>query len=69
MDVTQLLERAHTLADEGDWGAAAELMREHLQEFDDEPALHTWLGVAEREPDSELVGCLRVVGIEIPRRL
>jgi predicted Zn-dependent protease len=49
VDVTQLLERFHSLADEGDWSAAAELMREHLDEFEDEPALHTWLGVAERE--------------------
>jgi Flp pilus assembly protein TadD len=47
--MTQLLERAHAMADEGDWGGAAELLREHLEAFDDEPALHTWLGVAERE--------------------
>jgi Flp pilus assembly protein TadD len=49
VDVTQLLERAHTLADEGDWSAAAELLREHLVDFDDDPGVHTWLGVAERE--------------------
>ncbi len=49
MDVTQLLERAHSRADDGDWTAAAELLREHLADFDDDPAVHTWLGVAERE--------------------
>ncbi|MGE0158766.1 MAG: hypothetical protein AB7T31_05090 [Gemmatimonadales bacterium] len=49
MDLTQLLDRAHTLAEEGDWSAAAELLREHLADFDTEPAMHTWLGVAERE--------------------
>jgi Flp pilus assembly protein TadD len=49
VDVTQLLERAHSLADEGDWTGAAELLREHLADFDDDPAVHTWLGVAERE--------------------
>jgi Flp pilus assembly protein TadD len=49
VDVTQLLERARSLAEEGDWGGAAELLREHLEDFDDEPAVHAWLGVAERE--------------------
>jgi len=49
VDASQLLERAHTLADEGDWTAVAELLRENLADFDDDPAVHTWLGVAERE--------------------
>jgi predicted Zn-dependent protease len=49
VDASQLLERVHTLAEEGDWTAAAELLREHLADFDDDPAVHTWLGVAERE--------------------
>ncbi|MEQ1855670.1 MAG: tetratricopeptide repeat protein [Longimicrobiales bacterium] len=44
-----LLERAHTLGEEGDWEGAAELLNEHLDEFGEEPALHCWLGVAERE--------------------
>jgi len=45
----ELLERAHSLADEGDWEGTVELLREHLSDFDDDPALHCWLGVAERE--------------------
>jgi tetratricopeptide (TPR) repeat protein len=49
VDATQLLERAHSLADEGDWSAVAELLREHLADFDEDPQVHTWLGVAERE--------------------
>lgn len=49
MTSNELLERAHSLADEGDWQGAAELLREHLPDFDDDPALHCWLGVAERE--------------------
>lgn len=49
MDLDRLLERTLSLADEGDWAAAAEVLREHLEEFDEEPAVHCWLGVAERE--------------------
>lgn len=49
MDLDRLLERALGLADEGDWAAAADLLRDHLAEFDEEPAVHCWLGVAERE--------------------
>jgi len=49
VELEQLLERAHTLGEEGDWGGAAELLREHLEEFDQDPAVHCWLGVAERE--------------------
>jgi predicted Zn-dependent protease len=49
VDASQLLDRAHMLADEGDWNAAAELLRDNLSDFDDDPAVHTWLGVAERE--------------------
>jgi len=49
VELETLLERAHTLGEEGDWGGAAELLREHLEEFDEEPAVHCWLGVAERE--------------------
>jgi tetratricopeptide (TPR) repeat protein len=47
--VTELLERVHSLAEEGDWEGAADLLREQLADFDREPALHCWLGVAERE--------------------
>lgn len=49
MNATEVLERVHTLAEEGDWEGAAELLREQLADFDDDPALHCWLGVAERE--------------------
>lgn len=49
MELEQLLERAHTLGEEGDWGGAAEMLRDHLEEFDEEPSIHCWLGVAERE--------------------
>ncbi len=49
MDLDQLLARALDLGDEGDWNAMAELLREHLAEFEDEPAVHCWLGAAERE--------------------
>ena len=49
MDRDTLLERALTMADEGDWSAAADLLRGQLVEFDEEPAVHCWLGVAERE--------------------
>jgi Flp pilus assembly protein TadD len=49
MDRDQLLDRSLTLADEGDWEAAAQVLREHLEEFDDDAAFHCWLGVAERE--------------------
>ncbi|HET9948347.1 MAG TPA: tetratricopeptide repeat protein [Longimicrobiales bacterium] len=45
----ELLARAHALADEGDWEGMAELLREHIQDFEDDPAVQCWLGVAERE--------------------
>lgn len=48
-DRDQLLERAWSLGAEGAWEDAAELLREHLEEFDEDPAMHCWLGVAERE--------------------
>jgi Flp pilus assembly protein TadD len=44
-----LLERALGLFDEGEWEGAAELLREALEDFPDDPAVHCWLGVAERE--------------------
>ncbi|HUF75961.1 MAG TPA: tetratricopeptide repeat protein [Longimicrobiales bacterium] len=49
MTAQELLGRAHTLADEGDWEGVADLLRHHLADFDEEPAVHCWLGVAERE--------------------
>ena len=49
MDVQELLGRAHSLADEGDWHGMADILRDHLSDFDDDPAVHCWLGVAERE--------------------
>jgi len=49
MELEELLDRALTLADEGDWEGSAELLREHLAEYDGEAAVHCWLGVAERE--------------------
>ncbi len=49
MELDTLLERALSRADEGDWQAAAELLREHREEFDEDAAYHCWLGVAERE--------------------
>ncbi|HKJ03742.1 MAG TPA: tetratricopeptide repeat protein [Longimicrobiales bacterium] len=49
MELKPLLERALSLADEGDWEAMAELLRGHLAEFEEEAAVHLWLGVAERE--------------------
>jgi tetratricopeptide (TPR) repeat protein len=49
MDLEQLLEKALSLADEGDWEAMASMLRDSLSEFEDQPAVHCWLGVAERE--------------------
>ena len=49
MDAPELLGRAHALADEGDWEGVAHMLRDHLADFDEDPAVHCWLGVAERE--------------------
>lgn len=49
MELEALLGRVLSLGDEGDWAGAAELLVEHLEEFGEEPAVHCWLGVAERE--------------------
>jgi tetratricopeptide (TPR) repeat protein len=48
-DAAELLGRAHGLADEGDWEGMADMLRDGLADFDDDPAIHCWLGVAERE--------------------
>jgi len=45
----EVLQRAFRHADDGEWDAVAELLREQLEEYDDAPAIHCWLGVAERE--------------------
>ena len=49
MEVEELLERATRLADDGDWGGAADLLRDYLEDFAEDPAVHCALGVAERE--------------------
>lgn len=49
MELEKLLDRALSLGDEGDWEGVAELLREHLEEHEEAPAVHCWLGVAERE--------------------
>ena len=48
-NLEEMLEKALALADDGEWTAMADLLRDNLAEFDEEPALHCWLGVAERE--------------------
>lgn len=49
MDQEELLGRVLRLAEDDDWAGAAELLRDHLSEFEEAPAVHCWLGVAERE--------------------
>ena len=49
MDRDDLLGRTMSLAEEWDWAGAVELLQEHVEDFDEEPAVHCWLGVAERE--------------------
>lgn len=49
MTAGEVLERAHSLAEEGDWEGTAELLRDHVEDFDTDAAVHCWLGVAERE--------------------
>jgi tetratricopeptide (TPR) repeat protein len=49
VNLEELLRQVLRAADEGDWEGAAELLREHVQEFEDAPEIHCWLGVAERE--------------------
>ncbi len=53
MDLDTLLERALSLADDADWGTAADLLREHLADFADEASVHCALGVAERESGND----------------
>ncbi len=49
MDRDQLLEQALGLGEEGNWHDAAELLRDHLEDFPDDAAVHCWLGVAEQQ--------------------
>ena len=49
MNAAELLERALSLFDENDWDGAADMLRDGLEQFPDDPALVCWLGVAERE--------------------
>ena len=49
MDRDTLLARAFSLMDEDGWIEAAELLRDHLSDFDEDATVHCWLGVAERE--------------------
>lgn len=49
MELDTLMERAFALADEGDWGSAVDVLREHLGDFGDEASVHCALAVAERE--------------------
>lgn len=49
MDRDQLLEQALGLGEERNWLDAAELLREHLEDFSEDAAVHCWLGVAEQE--------------------
>jgi len=53
MELEALLARSLEFADEADWATAAEVLREHLPEFEDDPAIHCWLAVAERELGQE----------------
>jgi Flp pilus assembly protein TadD len=49
MDLQALLDRVLGLGEEGDWEGAADLLREHLAQHDEEAEVHCALGVAERE--------------------
>jgi len=49
MDVEGLLVKALAFADDGEWTAMADLLRDNLADHDKDPAVHCWLGVAERE--------------------
>jgi Flp pilus assembly protein TadD len=46
---TEVLERARSFVEEGDWEGAVDWLRDHVSDFADEPSVHCWLGVAERE--------------------
>jgi tetratricopeptide (TPR) repeat protein len=49
VELEELLGRAHSMAEEGDWEGMADMLRDYLSDFEDQAAIHCWLGVAERE--------------------
>jgi len=49
MELEDLLERALTLADEEEWESVVDFLQDHIEDFEKEPAIHCWLGVAQRE--------------------
>lgn len=49
MDLETLLAAALDREVDGDWAEAARLLREGLEDYPEEPAVHCWLGAAERE--------------------
>lgn len=49
MEARELLERALTCADEGDWQEMARILRDNVEDHAEDAAVHCWLGVAERE--------------------
>ena len=49
IELESLLGQALTYADDGDWQSAMEFLRRHLEDFEQEAAVHCALGVAERE--------------------
>lgn len=49
MDRDALLERVLSFAGDSDWTGALELLHDHVEKFDEDPAVHCWLGVAEHE--------------------
>lgn len=53
MELEALLAQVLDLGEEGDWSGAADLLRDHLEDFESEPAVHCWLAVAERELGNE----------------
>lgn len=53
MERDELLERALSFMDEEDWDGAGQLLREHLDDFPEDGAVHCWLAVAEREAGLE----------------
>jgi tetratricopeptide (TPR) repeat protein len=56
MDLAELLGKSLALGEEGRWEEVADLLREHLPDHGDEPAVHCWLGVAETELGLEGIG-------------
>lgn len=49
MDRDALLERVLSFAGDSEWAGALELLQDHVESFDDDAAVHCWLGVVEHE--------------------